>query len=455
MAVLSPKGADDSSLALLDHMPVGVFIIRNDFSLLYWNRTLENWTGIAWEEMVGSSILKRYPHLGEVKYRPRIEAVFEGAPLTILSSLLHKYIIPIPLDDGGFRIQQTTITAIEAEGGGRHALFTIQDITELNNRIGELRTLRDKAFHEVEQRQKAEAKLRLSASVFDSTQEGIMVVAAADGTIESVNNAFSQITGYSREETIGETPQMFWSDKQSATVHANLWKELSERGEWSGELWVCRKNEETFPLDLSISAIQDDEGVVTHYAAIFTDITERKKAEDLLRTLSSSDPLTQLANRRSLDDSLAAEWRRAQRSNSTISLVMIDIDYFKRYNDSYGHQQGDDCLIQVADLLRTSLHRPGDFAARYGGEEFILTLPNLTADEAARLMTTIQKKLAHLAIEHNDSPVCGQVTLSAGVAATVPSSEDKPERLIAQADRALYRAKQEGRNRVVVAEGSA
>ncbi|MDX2213400.1 MAG: PleD family two-component system response regulator [Oculatellaceae cyanobacterium bins.114] len=173
-------------------------------------------------------------------------------------------------------------------------------------------------------------------------------------------------------------------------------------------------------------------------------------ANHKLERLASSDGLTQLANRRSFDLSLQQEWQRLIREQVPLTLVLCDIDYFKAYNDSYGHIAGDECLRQVAALLRDVVKRPADLVARYGGEEFALILPNTGLDGAIRLVEAIQTQLRRKAIAHAGSSVNSIVTISMGIASAVPHAKLSPHELVDQADQALYRAKLQGRDRYCV-----
>ena len=172
-----------------------------------------------------------------------------------------------------------------------------------------------------------------------------------------------------------------------------------------------------------------------------------------LQYISFLDGLTAIANRRRFDEFIELEWRRALRSATPLSLVMIDIDFFKAYNDTYGHQSGDDCLKLVAGALNTALNRPGDLAARYGGEEFAVVLAGTHRAGASAVAEALRARVEGLDIPHAGSRVSDRVTISLGVASMVPVRESSPSDLIAKADRALYEAKRAGRNRVQVAEG--
>lgn len=191
------------------------------------------------------------------------------------------------------------------------------------------------------------------------------------------------------------------------------------------------------------------------FQVIIEDISKRKLAEqklkeanELLQHLSSTDGLTGVANRRAFDDHLEVEWQRSIRSSTHLSLIMLDIDHFKAYNDTYGHQGGDECLKQVATTIKKALKRPGDFVFRYGGEEFGVILPETPEEGARRVAENIRAAIEELQIPHIGSKVSEWVTISLGTATMVPTKNTTPSTLIASADKALYEAKQDGRNRV-------
>ena len=175
---------------------------------------------------------------------------------------------------------------------------------------------------------------------------------------------------------------------------------------------------------------------------------ELERLNQKLERLSSLDGLTGVANRRYFDHSLDQEWRRSARENRPLSLIMIDIDNFKAFNDTYGHQAGDDCLKQVAQTLTETLKRPGDFVARYGGEEFAVVLPNTDAQGASLMAEEMRARVAALGIPHAESKAGEMVTISLGVGGTAPKLGKEPAELVSIVDKALYEAKREGRNRV-------
>ena len=175
---------------------------------------------------------------------------------------------------------------------------------------------------------------------------------------------------------------------------------------------------------------------------------ELKKANKQLEELSRVDGLTGIANRRRLDEELDREWKRMLRLKHPLSVILSDIDHFKLYNDTYGHQQGDDCLVRVATAMKASVNRPGDLTARYGGEEFCIILPETNAAGARQIAELVRKNIHDLGLEHKSSPVTNVVTLSLGVATLTPDQDAQPSVLLEAADRALYQAKGNGRDRV-------
>ncbi|WP_299490959.1 diguanylate cyclase [Acaryochloris sp. IP29b_bin.137] len=186
------------------------------------------------------------------------------------------------------------------------------------------------------------------------------------------------------------------------------------------------------------------------------EIEERHQAEEKLKQLnqqlqqlSRRDGLTQIHNRRSFDETLDQEWRRLRREQQPLSVILCDVDHFKQYNDTYGHQAGDTCLQQVASTIETSVKRPADMVARYGGEEFVVLLPNTPLEGATHIAEIIRVAVESLSIPHQSSSVSHRVTLSLGVASLIPNLQNSATTLLESADAALYRAKHKGRNRVI------
>ncbi|MCP3921586.1 MAG: PleD family two-component system response regulator [Desulfobacterales bacterium] len=178
--------------------------------------------------------------------------------------------------------------------------------------------------------------------------------------------------------------------------------------------------------------------------------TELQKANEKLLNLANMDGLTQIANRRRFDTYLDEVWRQKIRQQTSLALILIDIDFFKNYNDTYGHQAGDDCLKQIAQAIHNRTKRAGDLVARYGGEEFVVVLPDTDMEEATQVAESIRLTIEELKIPHNKSSVSEYVTLSLGVSSTVPDRESLHEDIISIVDQALYEAKDQGRNRFIM-----
>ncbi|NJL67362.1 MAG: diguanylate cyclase [Microcoleus sp. SM1_3_4] len=195
-----------------------------------------------------------------------------------------------------------------------------------------------------------------------------------------------------------------------------------------------------------LSALATQAGIAIEQSQLYEQL---KAANQELHRQATVDGLTQVANRRRFDEYLLQEWRRLARHHAPISLIMCDVDFFKRYNDGYGHLAGDDCLKQVAAAIAGALKRPGDLAARYGGEEFAVILPHTDAVGAFCVAEEIRARVFGLQIPHGNSAVNSCVTMSLGVATAVPVPLSAPEELIAAADEALYCAKERGRDRVI------
>ena len=205
-----------------------------------------------------------------------------------------------------------------------------------------------------------------------------------------------------------------------------------------------------------VHVLRDEEGVTTALVGFMFDISERKKMEDelvalnkKLEALSGQDGLTGVANRRLFDQVLASEWSRARRKQTPISMIVLDVDHFKQYNDLYGHLEGDECLARIAKAIAGMPMRASDLFARYGGEEFVIVLPETSCETAEKIAEKCRAIVEELQIPHAASVGGGHVTISIGVSALVPSEESEPKSLIDSADKMLYQAKRSGRNRVV------
>ncbi|MET4027572.1 diguanylate cyclase (GGDEF)-like protein/PAS domain S-box-containing protein [Marinobacter sp. MBR-99] len=297
----------------------------------------------------------------------------------------------------------------------------------------------------LEQRDQALAKsrrtLQLAERVIESSFEGIMVT-DKDVRIEFVNPAFTQLTGYSPDEVIGRTPEVLSSGRHDAEFYKRMWQSLTTHGYWRGEIWNRRKTGELYLELLTITAITDDHGQTTHYAGLFTDITQNRKNEEQIRQLAYYDALTGVPNRRLLEDRLDHAIRHAHRKDMLLAVMFIDLDRFKEVNDTLGHAVGDELLLQFTARVRNYL-REDDTLARLGGDEFIVLLPELD-----KLSDVVQ--VAERLIELNRKPYIInnesiQIGSSIGIS-LYPEDGTTVQELLNGADIAMYRSKRDGRN---------
>lgn len=287
-----------------------------------------------------------------------------------------------------------------------------------------------------------DSQLRLAASVFANAHDGIMITDAT-GRILDVNRAYTKITGYSPEEVIGKQPKLLKSDIHPVEFYQNLWSGLQANGFWRGEIWNRRKNGALCAELMSISAVYDAHGALTHYVAIYTDISALKESQQQLEHLAYHDALTSLPNRVLLGDRIQQALAHVQRREGWVAIGFLDLDDFKPINDSYGHQNGDRLLIEVAQRLKESV-RTADTVARLGGDEFALLLTDLESPQEAHEILT--RLLARVGQPYQLENITAVISASIGYT-LVPGDDGDADSLLRHADQAMYVAKQEGRNR--------
>lgn len=306
-----------------------------------------------------------------------------------------------------------------AQGKREGAVVTALNITELKNR---------------------ELELRLSNKVFEKSSEAIFIM-DPKGTILDVNASFCAITGYERHEIVGQNTRLLKSHLHDQAFYQQLWKTLLTQGYWKGEIWDRRKNGEFCPMLTSINAITNDQGQLTHYVAVATDISYQKQTEQELKQLAYYDVLTELPNRVLFKDRLEHEILLAQRNNNHLALFFLDLDHFKNINDTLGHWAGD-CLLQtIATRIRACL-RKSDTVARLSGDEFTIILPELSnivfATELAQQLVEVMSEPVQLR-EHSI-----HVGVSIGIA-IYPDDGLDFDTLTKHADTAMYASKSKGR----------
>lgn len=283
-------------------------------------------------------------------------------------------------------------------------------------------------------------QIRLRTAALEAAANG-MVITDKKGRIQWVNPAFTRLTGYSAAEALGQNPRILKSGVHSQPFYKQMWDTILSGQIWSGEVYNRRKDGSIYPEEMTITPIRSPEGEITHFVAVKQDVTERKQREEQLRYLSLHDPVTELPNRRALQESLDRMVRDAKEGRAGV-LMLMDVDEFKQINDGVSHYAGDALLTQLAGVLRSVL-RPRALVARWGGDEFAALVEDTTLEEAVILADEVRR-----AVAREITGIPQPVSLSIGISpvdGTAPS-----ERVIAAADRALFRAKDSGANQVAV-----
>lgn len=292
---------------------------------------------------------------------------------------------------------------------------------------------------DITERKRTEARMRKLSMVVEQTAD-IVVITGKSGIIEYVNPAFENLTGYSRDEAVGNTPRILKSGRHTAEFYQELWDTILSGGVYRNVFVNKKKNGDLYYDECTITPVIDGKGAITHFVATAKDITDQKHAEHELRERAEKDYLTGVFNRRKFYEILAHELERAQRYERALSLIMMDIDHFKKVNDTHGHAVGDEVLKATAAMVRAHI-RDTDTLARIGGEEFVILAPETTLEHTLGLAEKVRCTIAAAEL-----PRCGKITISFGVTAlddTVTIDE-----FVRRADEALYRAKNTGRNRV-------
>ena len=298
-------------------------------------------------------------------------------------------------------------------------------------------------YEDITERKLAEEKVHLAASVFSHSREGIMIT-AADGTIIDVNDAFTRITGYHRDEVMGKNPRLLSSGRQGKEFYTHLWRDLQAKGHWYGEVWNRRKNGEVYAEMQTISTVRDAQDNPQHYVSLFSDISALKSHQNQLEHIAHYDALTSLPNRVLLADRLHQAIAQTQRRGQLLAVAYLDLDGFKSINDRYGHEAGDQLLVALSTRMKQAL-REGDTLARIGGDEFVAVLLDLP--DVAASVPMLNRLLAAAAQPVNFGNDVLQVSASLGVTFYPQTDDVDADQLLRQADQAMYQAKQAGKNR--------
>ncbi|QRY80645.1 EAL domain-containing protein [Pseudomonas sp. PDNC002] len=336
----------------------------------------------------------------------------------------------------GFTPQACELTLLREDGSHWYAHL---DCTRQGMDNDEVRV----SLTDLTERRAIESQLNLAASVFTHAREGIMIT-DPDGNIVEINEAFSSITGYSRDEVLGRNPRMLGSGMTERERFAELWHCLAEHHYWQGELWNRRRNGEVFVAGQTITAICDPLGGVRNYVSLFTDITELHEHRRQLEYVAHYDPLTHLPNRVLLTQRLQQAMARTQRQNSKLAVAYLDLDGFKSINDLYGHETGDRVLALVAQRMKLTL-REGCVLSRLGGDEFVVIIADL--EELDDSLPILERLLLIVSQPIPVDSICANVSASIGVSYFPQAADIGGDQLLRQADQAMYQAKLAGKSR--------
>jgi diguanylate cyclase (GGDEF)-like protein/PAS domain S-box-containing protein len=398
----------------VDQSPVAIIITDNQGNVEYVNTRFTEITGYAADEVIGD-------RMGVLSSGKTAREVFRSLWSTISTGQEWKGEIINRRKNGELYWDAVHVVPMTDAGGAvTHYLSIQQDISE---------------------RKKSEETTRLWATVFENSGEAVMIT-DPENRIVSVNQAFTEITGYAPAEVIGQNPRVLGSGRHDAAFFAEMWHRLAACGHWQNEIWDRRKNGEVYPKWLGISAVHDHDGQLTHYVAIFSDISERKAAQQRIEYLARHDALTGLPNRTLLADRLEQALAHADRTQSQVALLFLDLDRFKTINDSLGHAVGDALLREITTRLRAAV-RETDTVSRLGGDEFVIVVTDQQDEQAAvgvaqKILTAMRKPFV---IDGHKLTT----SISIGIT-TYPADGSDFDTLLKKADTAMYHAKDAGRN---------
>ncbi|MFZ4535560.1 EAL domain-containing protein [Propionivibrio sp.] len=412
------RESEERFRSLMENIPsVAVQGYAQDGTVIFWNHASENLYGYSHAEAMGANLLDLIilPEMTDGVTEAMLQMVETGEPIPAGEILLkHKDGSPVPVFSSHALVKKT---------GRLPELFCVDiDLTA---------------------RKEAEEKLLLAANVFTCAREGIMIT-SADGLIIDVNESFSRITGYSRDEVLGQNPRLLRSGRHGKEYFAAMWRALLENGHWHGEIWNRRKSGEVYVEMQTVSAVFDAQGNIRQYVALFSDITSLKEHERQLEHLAHYDVLTKLPNRVLLADRMHQAMAQAQRRKLPLAVAYLDLDGFKAVNDCHGHEIGDQLLMTVANRMKQVL-RVGDTLARLGGDEFVAVLLDLADIEASVPMLNRLLAAAAQPVHIGDRVL--QVSASLGVTFYPQEEDEDADHLMRQADQAMYQAKLAGKNR--------
>lgn len=393
--------------------------------IIYASEAFAQISGYSKEELIGKNHrIARHPDMPEKIYKELWETILQDKKWT--GELKNK------TKNGGYYWVDATIYPNYDEKGIKTGYTAIRvDITP-KKRVEEL----------LEQSKQNEKKIQQYIKLVDKN----IITSSTDinGKITEASEAFAKISGYTKEELIGKNHRIVKHEENDPIIYDQMWETISNNRVWHGILKNRKKDGGSYWVDATLYPTFDEYGEKTGYTAIRIDITDKKKIEQLLIT----DALTDIYNRRYFNEMMPKAINIAKRDKKYFSFIIMDIDHFKQYNDTYGHQEGDDVLIKVASTVKKSLQRASDMCFRLGGEEFAVIFESLNPKEAYEFSDKIRKNIENLKIEHKLNSASPYVTVSMGLVTKKTLSDLDTDKIYKEADDLLYKAKQTGRNKI-------
>ena len=401
---------------ILDSAPLGIWMLDVDGKLQFVNHTFCNTVGISEQQFLSAN------HYADVLPQSITASCIKSDQECFGQDESHLSMECVPFADGTTHLLEITKVKLLDRNKTLIGLIGLAvDVTD---------------------RKKTEDRLRLTEKVFKHTSEGILITDVSRNIIE-VNDAFCQISGYSREELIGKNPRILHSGHQSKTFYWDMWESIHTTSHWAGEVWDRKKNGEMFAAWMTISALSNENGEVTHYVGITSDITLLKQHEKQLEHIAHYDALTGIPNRTLLADRMKQAISQTLWEKNMTAICYLDLDEFKQINDTQGHETGDRVLIEIAQRIQNTI-RGGDTVARLGGDEFVILLLGLEKGEEC--VSTLIRLLEAIANPIFVNERAYSVSASIGVS-IYPLDDEDPDTLLRHADQAMYVAKQSGKNR--------
>ena len=404
-------------------MAEGLMVLSPEGVCFFANRAAENILGYPSQGLQWQNVRQLPVQFLDAEEKP-IPSPLEDSRIMLTLSRereLRNHVVGVRFPDGAVRwLEVSTSPLLGGDGQDLRLVVTFSDITG---------------------RRRADENARLAFEAIRHSGEGILVT-DADHRIISANPAFELVTGYSAAEAAGHTPAIFSSVGQEDGFFDTLRQTLENSGHWQGEVWNRRKNGEVYPEWLGVSAVREADGKARYYVYIFSDMTERKAAQERIEFLAHHDPLTELPNRLLLRDRMAQAMAHATRMQSRVALMFLDLDRFKKINDSLGHPVGDGLLKAIVERLKGCV-RESDTISRQGGDEFVIVLNDVRdGDAVSRVADKIHQRMGRPFLVGEHSLI---TSFSMGVAIFPDDGEDF-DVLMQKADTAMYHAKESGRN---------